>query len=134
MRKHLPTSTGDKDQGGHACRHAQANRINRAVQSLHDVIERQARLDLAARAIDEHPDRGLSIFLLQVQKATDKHGTRAGIHGTAKLDLAVSKHLIAKVETLNAFAGLAQNLWLILENRGCIAHVELPSANRRIVI
>ena len=113
VRKHFSPSARDKDQCRHACGHAQADGGDGAGERLHDVVERKAGLDLAARAVDEHLDGSDGVGALQVEQAPDEDGGRLGVDGAAKLQLAVGKHLVTHVEAADALAGLLQDLRLV---------------------
>ena len=124
VRKHFSPSARDKDQCRHACGHAQADGGDGAGERLHDVVERKAGLDLAARAVDEHLDGSDGVGALQVEQVPDEDGGRLGVDGAAELQLAVGKHLVTHVEAADALAGLLQDLRLVKGVDG-LAHGEL---------
>ncbi len=48
--------------------HTHGDRADRVADHLHRVVDCQARVDLAARRVDIHLDRGLAVFFVQVQQ------------------------------------------------------------------
>ena len=60
-----------QQERSHACRQAHAVGVNRRLQELHRVVDRQARRDAAARGVDVDVDVALRIIRLQEEQLRD---------------------------------------------------------------
>ena len=75
--QHLALIARDEQQCGHACRHAETDGADGVAHRLHDVIERQSRLNLAAGAVDVERDGGVWILSFEEEEVADDAGARA---------------------------------------------------------
>ena len=121
--QHQALTARNEEQRAHARRHTQADRAYGVPHRLHDVVERKARLHLAARAVDIEGHGGVCIAALEIEQAADDRCARIGIDGGHQLQLAMREHVIPNIEMVESLRRLADDLGLV--DKGAIAHGEL---------
>src|SRR6478609_5659388 len=111
QRHPLAGGTAGEEQGAHAHRDADADRLHVGLDELHRVVDRQARVDRAAGRVDVKADVLVRILGLQVQElGHDQVGDVLGDLGAEEDDALVQQARV-DVERALAARGLLDNHW-----------------------
>ena len=116
---------GGQQEGAHGSRHADAQGRDRAAQVLHGVIDRHARRDRAAGAVDVEVDLLIGVLHLQKEHLRDDQVRRHIVDLPGKEDDAVLEQ--AGIDVIGSFAAVG----LFYDDRDKAHRVSLLLRQRR---